>query len=266
MGWRCSMFFFSCGLSSFYPKCKRLLLSTARFLRCTPCTECCTALRNLSLPLHSLLAALPGLSCCPRESLEWLPVRLGSGLRSSFLHKTNLTDTEEWVFAVDAVDNKGAVAVFVVILRDGLVLVLAGGVPDLHFDFKAIDVGDFVYKIEADGHHVVFDEFVLWKAEKNVGLADSAVADDNDLLKDIKLLVGFVFAFVHFLDSIFYLIAFEYYLSWNEFIEFIGNAFYKVHNGECEKLSRVFSYQLFLDDVRSCKLGPDGFEVGHPSF
>ncbi len=83
-------------------------------------------------------------------------------------------------------------------MSDGFVLVLTGGVPDLHFDFEAVDVGDFVDEIETDGHHVVFDEFVFGETEENVGLADSAVADDDDFLENVELFVGLVFTFAHF--------------------------------------------------------------------
>ena len=87
--------------------------------------------------------------------------RLVRGLRSSFLYKKGDTDAVEGLFAVDAEDDKGAVAVFVIVLCDCFILVLSGSVPYLHLDFKVIDFSYLVHEVDSNGHHVIVNKFTL---------------------------------------------------------------------------------------------------------
>lgn len=77
----------------------------------------------------------------------------------------------------DRVDEYHSCGSFVVGFSDGFKPFLAGGIPDLHFDFDAIDIDGFDFKINADGSHV--GHFILFVnvAEEDVGLADCCVPD-----------------------------------------------------------------------------------------
>ena len=49
----------------------------------------------------------------------------------------------------------------VIVLRNGLVFVLTGGVPDLELDAKSIDGEYFIDVVDADSHHVVIYELAF---------------------------------------------------------------------------------------------------------
>ena len=81
----------------------------------------------------------------------------------------------------DWVDKYHSSGSFVVGFSDGLKPFLAGGIPDLHFDFDAIDIDGFDFKIDADGGHVGHFILLVDVAEEDVGLADCCVSDYHQL-------------------------------------------------------------------------------------
>ena len=94
---------------------------------------------------------------------------------------------------VDGEDYENSLTVAIVILRDGFVLVLACGVPDLEFDLDAIEGDDLEHVIDSDGHHIVLHELALAVPQQQVALADPRVADYDDLLQIIELLLFLAF-------------------------------------------------------------------------
>lgn len=82
---------------------------------------------------------------------------------------------------VDRVGKHYAHGPAVVGLRDGLEPFLPGGVPDLQLDSGAIEGQGLGLEVDADGGEVRGLEGVLAEAEEEVGLADAAVADDEQL-------------------------------------------------------------------------------------
>ena len=107
------------------------------------------------------------------------------------------THAKEWLLAVDTKHDEGPIAVLVIVLGDGLVLVLAGSIPDLHLDLQPVNLANLVHKIQPNSHHVVVDELAFRIAQEDVGLTYAAVANYDDFLQDVVLLVDFVLAAFH---------------------------------------------------------------------
>lgn len=81
----------------------------------------------------------------------------------------------------------------VVVLSDGFVLVLSSSIPDLQFDLDSLELYDFEYVIDADGHHVVLHELPLAVAQQNVALAHSGIPNDDDFLKVVEAFLFLAF-------------------------------------------------------------------------
>lgn len=91
----------------------------------------------------------------------------------------------------------------VVGLGDVLELLLACGVPDLQLELLIVDLDGFDFEVNADGGDVGLLEVVLAEAHDEVGLADAAVANDDDL--GHVVVVDVFLCFFHFeLLSIYY--------------------------------------------------------------
>lgn len=90
---------------------------------------------------------------------------------------------------IDSIDHNDAHCPFVVGLRDGLEAFLAGGIPDLQSDLLAVNVDRLDLEVDADGGQVRGHEIVLAKPQQNVGLADAAVADDQQFGQVVVVLV-----------------------------------------------------------------------------
>ena len=77
----------------------------------------------------------------------------------------------------DGVHHDDAHCPFIVGLSDGLEPLLASRVPDLEPDLLSVDIDGFDFEVDADGGQVGTHEIVFAEAQKDVGLADRAVAD-----------------------------------------------------------------------------------------
>lgn len=65
---------------------------------------------------------------------------------------------------------------------------LTGGVPNLELNHLAVDVHCLKSEIYSDGSEVVFVELVVCETEEKARLADSSVADNDELVKEVVLL------------------------------------------------------------------------------
>lgn len=89
----------------------------------------------------------------------------------------------------DGVDEDDAGSPLVVGLSDGLEPLLAGGVPDLHFDFDAVDIDGLDLEVDADGGDVRHLVLLVDVAQQDVGLPHCRVPDDHQLHQVVVLLL-----------------------------------------------------------------------------
>lgn len=82
---------------------------------------------------------------------------------------------------INSIDEDHSSSTFVIGFGDGLEPLLAGGVPDLHFDFNAIDSDGFDLEIDPDGSDMSHLVFLINVSEQYVSLAHCGVSDDNHL-------------------------------------------------------------------------------------
>ena len=101
----------------------------------------------------------------------------------------------EGLTGVDGEDDENSLAVAVIIFCDGFVFVLTSSVPNLQFNSNSVQFDDLEDIIDADGHHVVFDELSLAVAQQDVALSDSGVSDDDYFLEVVEVLLAFAFNF-----------------------------------------------------------------------
>ena len=101
----------------------------------------------------------------------------------------------EGLTGVDGEDDENSLAVAVIILCDGFVFVLTSSVPNLQFNSNSVQFDDLEDIIDADGHHVVFDELSLAVAQQDVAFSDSGVSDDDYFLEVVEVLLAFAFNF-----------------------------------------------------------------------
>ena len=101
----------------------------------------------------------------------------------------------EGLTRVDGEYDEHSLAIAVIILGDCFVFVLTSSVPNLQFDFDPVQLDDLEHIIDADGHHVVFNELALAIAQKYVTLSHSGVSDEDYFLEVVKVLLAFAFNF-----------------------------------------------------------------------
>ena len=101
----------------------------------------------------------------------------------------------EGLTGVDGEDDENSLTVAVIILCDCFVFVLTSGVPNLQFNSNSVQFDDLEDIIDADGHHVVFDELSLAVAQQDVAFSDSGVSDDDYFLEVVEVLLAFAFNF-----------------------------------------------------------------------
>ena len=116
---------------------------------------------------------------------------LTDSLRSVTLDLFNPTgDVLEGLFIIDGISKDDSSSSFVVGLSDISESFLSGGVPDLKFDFRIINVDCFEFEVDSDsGYIAVFEDSIAEFGEK-VGFTDSTVTDDDDFSKKIVLVFG----------------------------------------------------------------------------
>ena len=69
---------------------------------------------------------------------------------------------------------------------------MSSGIPDLHFEFDAID-GDGLYlEIDPDGGYVSHFVLLVDIPEKDVGFSDGSIPDDDNFN---KVIIFFLFSF-----------------------------------------------------------------------
>ena len=72
---------------------------------------------------------------------------------------------------------------------------MGGGIPDLHFEFLALNVDGFHSEVDGDGGEVVESEVVAGEALDYAGLADAAFADHEHFDLVVVVLVAGFFGF-----------------------------------------------------------------------
>ncbi len=85
----------------------------------------------------------------------------------------------------DVVHQQGAHGTTVVSGCDRTIALLAGRVPDLRLDGLAVDLNAAGCEFNADGGLAVEVEFVAGESREQVGLADAAVAYQDDLEEEL---------------------------------------------------------------------------------
>ena len=120
----------------------------------------------------------------------------------------DLTHPPLYVFEGAAIDDgkceDDAGCPLVVGLGDVFELLLSCGVPDLQLELLVVDLDGFDFEVDSDGGDVGLLEVVLAEAHDEVGFADPAVANDDDLGHIV--VVDVFLCFFHFeLLSIYYL-------------------------------------------------------------
>lgn len=88
----------------------------------------------------------------------------------------------------DAVDQNDSCCSLVVGFGDCFESFLTGRVPDLHFDFDAIDIDGFDFEVDADSGHVAHLILLVDVTQKDVGLANGRVSDDDQFHQVVVLL------------------------------------------------------------------------------
>ena len=83
-------------------------------------------------------------------------------------------------FAIgDAIDEDYTSSSFVICFGDGFKSFLSGCIPDLHFNFDAIDIDGFDFEVDSDSgdmrHLVLFVDV----SKKDVGFAHRGIANDD---------------------------------------------------------------------------------------
>ncbi len=68
---------------------------------------------------------------------------------------------------------------FIIGLGDGFKALLSSSIPNLHFDFDAVDVDSFDFEVDAYGGDVGHFIFLIDVTEEYIGFANSSVADNN---------------------------------------------------------------------------------------
>lgn len=87
----------------------------------------------------------------------------------------------DWVYEYDSSSS------FVISFGDSFESLLAGSIPDLHFDFDAVDIDGFDFEIDTDGGDMSYFILFIGISEKDVSFANSGVSDDDDFDKVVVL-------------------------------------------------------------------------------
>merc|ERR1719277_2024870 len=87
----------------------------------------------------------------------------------------------ERLLVCDVVDNDDAVGTAVVAARDGSEALLGGGIPDLQLHGLAIQFEGADLEVHADGTYVALSVGVVCETEEQAGLADTRVANEEQL-------------------------------------------------------------------------------------
>ena len=103
-----------------------------------------------------------------------------------------MNDTSTWVLEIgDVVGHDDAVSALVVAASNGLEALLASGVPNLELNGLSVDIDgpDFLqtrlareggtYEVDSDCGHEVVCEHVVGESEKQGGLSDSGVSNQQ---------------------------------------------------------------------------------------
>lgn len=87
----------------------------------------------------------------------------------------------DWVYEYDSSSS------FVISFGDSFESLLAGSIPDLHFDFDAVDIDGFDFEIDTDGGDMSYFILFIGISEKDVSFANSGVSDDDNFDKVVVL-------------------------------------------------------------------------------
>ncbi len=82
---------------------------------------------------------------------------------------------------IDRVYKNNPSRPFVVSFRNSFEPLLPGCIPDLHFDFDAIDVNGFDFEVDSNGSDVGYFVLLVGVPEEDVRLAHGRVANDYNL-------------------------------------------------------------------------------------
>ena len=104
----------------------------------------------------------------------------------------------DWVYEYDSSSS------FVISFGDSFESLLACSIPDLHFDFDAVDIDGFDFEIDTDGGDMSYFILFIGISEKNVSFANSGVSDDDNF---DKVVILFLFSsFCHLFLYIFWVL------------------------------------------------------------
>jgi len=97
---------------------------------------------------------------------------------------------------IDGINEYDTSSSFIVSFSDSFESLLTSSIPDLHFDFDAIDVNSFDFEIDANCCDMSYFVFFVGIPEKDVSFSYSRVSDDDYFH---QVVVFFLFSsFCHF--------------------------------------------------------------------
>lgn len=93
-------------------------------------------------------------------------------------------------FAIgNRIDKNNSCGSFIIGLSDGFKPLLPGSIPDLHFNFNAINVKCFDLKIDTNGSNMGHLILLVNIAQQNIGFSYCWIADDDYLNEIIVFLL-----------------------------------------------------------------------------
>ena len=95
----------------------------------------------------------------------------------------------------NAIDKDYTCSTFIVCFSDCFEPFLASCVPNLHFDFDAIDIDSFDFEVDANSGNMTHFILLVDVAEEDVCFSDCSISDDDELDQVVVLL--FVSSFSH---------------------------------------------------------------------
>lgn len=82
---------------------------------------------------------------------------------------------------VHSIHHDNPITTIIIALRDGLVLVLPGGIPDLQLQLNSVHIHNLIDEVYADGHDVVLCELAASEPQQQVALAHSRISNYDGL-------------------------------------------------------------------------------------
>lgn len=151
----------------------------------------CNVVVILSRTLHErhiILSSQRGALLETNLPLSLLTVNLVANDDFAHTFRLRLVDLLDPIFEVikglpvgDGVDKYYSCCSLVIGFCNGFETLLTSSIPDLHFDFDAIDIDCFDFEVYADGGHMRHLILFIDITQQDVGLTDCSVPDDDQL-------------------------------------------------------------------------------------